>query len=47
MSDSRETLTAFVVGHPIHHSRSPMIHSHWLKSLGIDGLYKAIDVAPV
>lgn len=46
MSDSRETLTAFVVGHPIHHSRSPMIHSHWLKSFGIDGLYKAIDVAP-
>lgn len=46
MSDSRETLTAFVVGHPIHHSRSPMIHSHWLRSFGIAGHYRAIDVAP-
>lgn len=46
MSDSRETLTAFVVGHPIHHSRSPMIHTHWLLGFGIAGEYRAIDVAP-
>lgn len=46
MSDSRETLTAFVVGHPIHHSRSPMIHSHWLKACGINGHYQAIDIPP-
>lgn len=46
MSDSRETLTAFVVGHPIHHSRSPMIHTHWLRGFGIAGEYRAIDVAP-
>lgn len=36
---------AFVIGHPINHSRSPLIHSHWLKSHGIDGSYEAIDVA--
>lgn len=46
MSDSRETLTAFVVGHPIHHSRSPMIHTHWLNGFGIAGEYRAIDVSP-
>lgn len=37
---------AFVIGHPITHSRSPLIHGHWLKVYGIDGSYEAIDVAP-
>jgi shikimate dehydrogenase len=37
---------AFVIGHPIAHSRSPLIHGTWLKSLGVDGSYTAIDVAP-
>lgn len=37
---------AFVVGHPIKHSRSPMIHGYWLKRYGIAGSYEAIDVAP-
>jgi shikimate dehydrogenase len=38
---------AFVVGHPIKHSRSPLIHGHWLKTYGLDGSYERIDVAPV
>jgi shikimate dehydrogenase len=46
MADSRETLTAFVVGSPIRHSRSPLIHGHWLKQFGINGSYKAIEVLP-
>ncbi|HZY68268.1 MAG TPA: shikimate dehydrogenase [Devosia sp.] len=37
---------AFVVGHPISHSRSPLIHGHWLRAHGIDGSYEAVDVAP-
>ncbi|MGS1094889.1 shikimate dehydrogenase [Aquamicrobium terrae] len=37
---------AFVIGHPIAHSRSPKIHGHWLKSYGLAGSYEAIDVAP-
>ena len=37
---------AFVIGHPIAHSRSPLIHGHWLSSLGLDGSYERIDVAP-
>jgi shikimate dehydrogenase len=37
---------AFVCGHPIKHSRSPMIHGYWLRQLGISGSYEAIDVAP-
>ncbi|WP_349363255.1 MAG: shikimate dehydrogenase [Roseitalea porphyridii] len=41
-----ETIRAFVAGHPIGHSRSPLIHGHWLAELGIDGSYEALDIAP-
>ena len=37
---------AFVIGHPIKHSRSPLIHGSWLASHEIEGSYEAIDVAP-
>ena len=37
---------AFVVGHPIKHSRSPLIHGTWLKTYGLTGSYERIDVAP-
>lgn len=37
---------AFVVGHPIAHSRSPLIHGHWLEKHAIPGSYERIDVAP-
>ncbi|MBA9069697.1 shikimate dehydrogenase [Methylobacterium sp. RAS18] len=40
------TARAFVVGHPIRHSRSPLIHGHWLAEHGLDGSYERIDVAP-
>lgn len=40
------TTKAFVIGHPINHSRSPLIHGAWLAEHGIDGSYEAIDVAP-
>ncbi|MDB5523498.1 MAG: aroE [Rhizobium sp.] len=48
MRDSRETsLTkAFVCGYPIKHSRSPIIHGHWLREFGIAGEYKALEVPP-
>jgi len=43
MADSRETflVNAFVTGWPVKHSRSPLIHGHWLKQFGIDGSYRA------
>jgi shikimate dehydrogenase len=40
------TPRAFVMGHPIAHSRSPMMHGYWLEKLGIDGQYERLDVAP-
>jgi shikimate dehydrogenase len=41
---SETTIRACVMGHPIAHSRSPMLHGHWLKSLGIRGTYEPADV---
>lgn len=40
------TKKAFVIGHPINHSRSPLIHGTWLAEHGIDGSYEPIDVSP-
>jgi shikimate dehydrogenase len=34
------------MGHPVAHSRSPMIHGYWLKSLGIAGAYELKDLTP-
>ena len=41
-----EPVRAFVCGHPIAHSRSPLIHGHWLARHGVAGSYEKIDVAP-
>lgn len=39
-------IRAFVCGHPIAHSRSPLIHGTWLREFAIAGTYVPIDVAP-
>ena len=48
MHDSRETslTNAFVTGFPVRHSRSPLIHAHWLEGFGIAGSYRAVEVTP-
>ena len=37
---------AGVIGRPIAHSKSPMLHGYWLKHYGINGHYIPLDVAP-
>jgi shikimate dehydrogenase len=37
---------AEVIGDPIGHSKSPLIHGFWLEALGIDGDYRATHVTP-
>ena len=39
-------LRAEVIGWPIEHSRSPMIHGYWLRQLGIPGSYEKFAVRP-
>lgn len=35
-----------MVGWPVAHSRSPLIHGHWLEKLGIEGRYEKVAVEP-
>jgi shikimate dehydrogenase len=37
---------AEVIGDPISHSKSPLIHNFWLEKLGIDAEYRACHVKP-
>jgi len=39
-------LRAGVCGWPVAHSRSPLIHGYWLKSLGVDGVYERFPTPP-
>lgn len=45
-SDSSLAPACFIIGHPVAHSRSPLIHRHWLKRHGLAGTYERVDVAP-
>lgn len=36
----------FILGHPVAHSRSPLIHGSWLAEHGLAGSYERVDVAP-
>jgi shikimate dehydrogenase len=38
---------ACVIGHPVAHSRSPLLHGYWLRTLGITGAYERAEVTAV
>jgi shikimate dehydrogenase len=40
---SGATVVAGVVGRPVRHSLSPLIHNAWLSAAGIDGVYVALS----
>lgn len=44
MTEDRIPL-AGVIGQPIAHSKSPALHGHWLRLLGIKGFYVPMEVA--
>lgn len=37
---------AAVIGHPIGHSKSPLIHNYWINKNSLDANFEAIDIAP-
>jgi shikimate dehydrogenase len=43
---AQKPILAGVIGHPIGHSLSPLIHAIWAKRAGIDGYYIPLDVPP-
>jgi shikimate dehydrogenase len=42
----RQVKRACVIGWPVAHSRSPVIHRYWLKLYGLDGAYEMEAVRP-
>ena len=45
MIDHPRIPLAGVIGSPVAHSKSPRLHTHWLRSLGIRGHYIPMDVS--
>ena len=39
-------MRACVIGWPISHSRSPLIHNYWLKQHSVGGMYEQVSVKP-
>lgn len=39
-------IKAGVIGYPIKHSKSPLIHNHWIAQYGLHGSYEAIEIVP-
>ena len=39
-------IKAGVIGYPVKHSKSPLIHNHWIAQYGLSGDYTAIEIAP-
>jgi len=46
MAHSDRFLLAGVMGWPVMHSRSPMMHSHWFKKHGLAGSYVPLAIRP-
>jgi shikimate dehydrogenase len=46
MNLTATTRLAGVVGHPIAHSLSPVLHNAWIEAAGLDGAYLAFRVVP-
>lgn len=40
------TIKTGVIGHPIAHSKSPLIHNYWINHYGLSGTYEALDIPP-
>jgi shikimate dehydrogenase len=43
---TRTVSAACVIGWPVEHSRSPLIHNYWLNACGVSGEYRREAVAP-
>jgi shikimate dehydrogenase len=42
----RPSPRAAILGYPVAHARSPLIHGFWLAELGLDGVYERREVKP-
>ena len=47
MKITGRTRLAGIIGWPVSHSRSPVLHGFWLDETGIDGAYLPLPVKPI
>lgn len=45
-SAAKNFIKAGVVGYPVKHSLSPVIHTHWINKYDLEGSYEHIEIAP-
>jgi shikimate dehydrogenase len=43
---AEEFKAACVIGWPVEHTRSPLIHNHWIRELGLHAIYRREAVSP-
>jgi shikimate dehydrogenase len=46
MAEAQKFRLAGIMGWPVAHSRSPLIHGYWIKQLGLSGAYVYLPVRP-
>ena len=46
MSTDKSFVLAGVMGWPVAHSRSPLLHGHWIRQYGLNGAYVLLPVQP-
>lgn len=46
MTQAQTPKKALVIGFPVAHARSPLIHGYWLEALGLKGAYERAEVPP-
>lgn len=46
MTEAQKFRLAGIMGWPVAHSRSPMIHGYWIRELGLSGAYVYLPVRP-
>jgi shikimate dehydrogenase len=46
MAETRKFRLAGIMGWPVAHSRSPLLHGYWIKELGLSGAYVYLPVRP-
>jgi shikimate dehydrogenase len=46
MANTEALRAACIIGWPVEHSRSPLMHNHWIAKYGINGIYRREAVTP-
>jgi shikimate dehydrogenase len=43
---SKKAIKLGVIGYPVKHSKSPLIHKYWIEKYGLSGVYDRLEIPP-